>query len=58
MEKKQLLKDPVCDMQVDPKTAAGKVEYEGKTIYFCSKYCEKEFRNNPKKYLSKTKTRT
>ena len=28
--------DPVCGMEVDPKTAAGKSNYLGKAYYFCS----------------------
>jgi Cu+-exporting ATPase len=55
MAKKELALDPVCDMKIDPKTAAGKVNYEGRTIYFCSKFCEEEFKKNPKKYQSKIK---
>jgi YHS domain-containing protein len=44
-------KDPVCGMTVDPKTAAGKSEYQGKTFYFCSLGCKKEFDKDPEKYL-------
>jgi len=55
MEKKQLVTDPVCGMKIDPKTAAGKVEYQGQTIYFCAKSCEQEFKKNPRKYMSKLK---
>ena len=28
-------KDPVCGMTVDPQSASHKMEYEGKTYYFC-----------------------
>ena len=31
-----LVKDPVCNMDVDPATAAGSSEYKGQTYYFCS----------------------
>ncbi len=44
-------KDPVCGMDVDPKTAAGKSEYMGKTYYFCAPGCKKSFDANPAKYL-------
>jgi YHS domain-containing protein len=30
-----------------------KVEYEGKTYYFCCSGCDKAFQKDPKKYLSK-----
>jgi len=36
-------KDPVCGMEVDPKTAAGKSEYQGHTYYFCSPGCKRDF---------------
>ncbi len=45
-----MAKDPVCGMDVDEKTAAGKSEYKGKTYYFCSPGCKKEFDKNPEKY--------
>lgn len=43
--------DPVCGMQVDPKTAAGKSEYQGHTYYFCSLGCKQSFDKDPQKYL-------
>lgn len=43
--------DPVCGMKVDPKTAAGKSEYEGNTYYFCSPGCKKSFDKDPSKFL-------
>ncbi len=44
------VKDPVCGMDVDPKTAAARSEYMGKTYYFCSPGCKKTFDANPSKY--------
>jgi YHS domain-containing protein len=46
-----MVKDPVCGMDVDPKTAAGKSEYQGHTYYFCSTGCKKAFDKEPKKYV-------
>lgn len=48
-------KDPVCGMDVDPKKAAGKTDYQGRTYFFCSVGCKKEFEENPAKYLGKLK---
>ena len=48
-------KDPVCGMDVDPKNAPAKSEYEGKIYYFCSLGCKKEFDQQPQKYLKKIK---
>src|SRR5206468_1612558 len=44
--------DPVCGMTVDPARAAGHIEHEGTTYYFCSKGCAAKFTADPKKYLS------
>ena len=43
-------KDVVCGMQVDPATAAGTSQHEGKTYYFCSKACKATFDANPAQY--------
>ncbi len=45
-------KDPVCGMMVDPQEAAGKVEHNGKTYYFCSPRCAERFKNEPEKFLA------
>jgi Cu+-exporting ATPase len=49
-EVKQVVMDPICKMEVDPETAACKVEYEGKTYYFCAVGCMKRFQEDPEKY--------
>src|SRR5262245_11958801 len=36
--------DPVCGMTVQPATAAGSYEHQGKTYYFCAKSCLDKFR--------------
>ncbi|HEX3155626.1 MAG TPA: HAD-IC family P-type ATPase, partial [Candidatus Angelobacter sp.] len=46
-----LVKDPVCNMDVDPARAAGSSEYKGQTYYFCSPGCVKRFNADPGKYL-------
>ena len=43
--------DPVCKMEVDPKTAAAKSEYKGQTYYFCAPGCKAAFDKDPEKYL-------
>jgi Cu+-exporting ATPase len=45
--------DPVCGMEIDPNTAAGKSEYNGQTYYFCSPGCKKSFDKDPEKYVNK-----
>jgi YHS domain-containing protein len=45
--------DPVCDMDVDEKTAKWTSEHEGKKYYFCAPGCKKQFDKDPGKYLKK-----
>lgn len=45
-------KDPVCGMDVDPKTATYKSDYQGKTYYFCSSGCKRDFDKEPHKYIN------
>lgn len=40
-------KDPVCGMQVDPKSAEGTSEYNGETYYFCGTGCKQKFDQKP-----------
>ncbi len=44
--------DPVCGMTVQPATAAGSYEYQGKTYYFCATSCLTKFRTDPIHYLT------
>ena len=44
------VKDPVCGMMVDPATAAGQSEYQGKTYYFCADVCKQKFDARPELY--------
>ena len=46
-----MVKDPVCGMDVDPKTAAGSSVYQGQTYYFCSPGCKRSFDKDPEKYV-------
>ena len=43
--------DPVCKMEVDPRTAPAKTEYEGETYYFCASGCKAALEKDPEKYL-------
>ena len=44
--------DPVCGMTVQPATAAGSYEYQGKIYYFCAASCLAKFRADPIYYLT------
>lgn len=42
--------DPVCGMQIEQEKAAGKIDYEGVTYWFCCDGCRKAFEAEPAKY--------
>ena len=44
--------DPVCGMTVQPSTAAGRHEHQGKTYYFCATSCLTKFQKDPAYYLT------
>ncbi len=47
-----MIKDPVCDMTVNPQNAAASMNYKGLTYYFCSALCKTLFEREPEKYLN------
>ncbi len=49
-----MVRDPVCGMMVEPRSAAGHYEYAGTTYWFCHPRCEERFRHDPDGYLSGT----
>lgn len=44
-------RDPVCGMQVDPKSAAASLDWNGTTYYFCSAGCRRQFEADPAKFV-------
>ena len=48
--------DPVCGMTVDPETAAGRCDYQGRTYYFCAASCLEKFEADPEKALQSAPT--
>jgi len=44
-------KDPVCGMQVEPAKAAGQLEHDGTSYYFCSRHCLDAFGKEPERYV-------
>ena len=51
----EVVKDPVCGMQVDPAKAAGQSQYQGLTYTFCSVGCKNKFDLNPAQYMQSGK---
>src|SRR5262245_29782293 len=43
--------DPICGMEVEPNTAAGKQEHNGQTYLFCSPHCLETFKKDPARFL-------
>ncbi len=50
-EANTMVKDLVCGMDIDPKTAAATAEHEGVTYHFCSAGCHDSFVADPAKYV-------
>ena len=48
-------KDPVCGMTVDPARAAGRSDYHGTAVYFCSAGCKQKFDRAPSRYIGGAK---
>jgi Cu+-exporting ATPase len=51
-QKDSALKDPVCGMGVDPKTAKHHAAHGRATYYFCSAGCRTKFEADPLKYVA------
>ncbi len=49
-----LVRDPVCGMDIEASTAAGKFVHDGQTYFFCHPTCRERFAANPLEYLSPT----
>jgi P-type Cu+ transporter len=45
-----LVRDPVCGMEIDSKTAAATTTYQGKTFYFCRVECKEQFVRSPERF--------
>jgi Cu+-exporting ATPase len=45
------VQDPVCSMDINPKSAHPFYAYKGRTYYFCAENCRTAFTKNPDKYL-------
>ncbi len=54
MKTTRIVQDPVCGMEIDPDSAAGHVEHNGHTYFFCSRSCQAKFEANPLKFVTST----
>lgn len=53
-----MAKDPVCGMEIDERTAAGRSQYGGTTYYFCAPGCMQAFDDDPEKFLAQQRKKT
>jgi len=51
----EIVRDPVCGMQVDARTARFRHQIGGAIYYFCSQGCLDKFRADPDRYLNPAK---
>lgn len=47
-------RDPVCQKEVDERSAAATSRYHGETFYFCSIECKQRFDADPERYVSRS----
>ncbi len=45
-----MVRDPVCGMMIDPKSAFATRDHAGQTFYFCSQDCVDKFDADPHRY--------
>ena len=47
-----MVKDPVCGMMIDERSAAGTSVFGGQMYYFCSVTCKQQFDRNPAAFVA------
>lgn len=53
-----IVRDPVCGMRLSASEAAGHIEHDGRTYYFCASGCKDQFRKTPSRFVRHEKTLT
>lgn len=51
------VKDPVCGMTIESATAAGQAAHDGRTYFFCSDQCQRQFEQSPEKFVGNAAAR-
>ena len=46
------VKDPICGKEIDPASAMFTSQYKGKTYYFDSEMCKRQFDEDPSMHTS------
>ena len=52
LENGTMVRDPVCGMEVDARSATHRLQFGDSTYYFCSSRCLDNFRGDPDRYLN------
>ena len=52
--KKSTVTDPVCGMEINAASAAGRSDHAGESYFFCSTSCQEKFDGNPAKYVGRS----
>ena len=51
-----MVRDPVCDMEVDENDAVATMFYMEDNYYFCSEDCMQRFEADPERYVSRSES--
>lgn len=51
IEQHYTVQDPVCSMDINPKSAHPVYVFKGRIYHFCAENCRSAFAKNPEKYL-------
>ena len=54
---RQLSKDPVCGMEVDPASCRQSLNHDGRRIFFCSPSCLEKFKAKPEAFLDREQSK-
>jgi YHS domain-containing protein len=53
-----VVRDPVCEMEINLENAEERSEYEGEIFYFCSRLCRNKFDEDPGRFISRADLRS
>ncbi|MFQ5795334.1 MAG: heavy metal translocating P-type ATPase [Candidatus Bipolaricaulia bacterium] len=51
-----MVKDPICEMEIEKDQAVASHVYHGQTYYFCSRACEEQFLEKPEFYIKQSES--
>ena len=48
-----VVRDPVCGMEINVENAVERTEYQGEVFYFCSDQCRNRFDEDPGRFIER-----